>query len=423
MLKIKRYLLDKLIQHVEKKEISLIVGPRQAGKTTTILDLKAHLDRKDAKTLFLSLDNEIDRQAFSSQMALVKKIELELGKKSGVVFIDEIQRKEDAGIFLKGIYDMNLPYKFIVTGSGSMELKEKIHESLLGRKTVFELNTVSFQEFVNFKTNYRYEDKWNDFFNIEQEKGDSLLEEYLCFGGYPRVIVEERLEDKRNIINEILTSYLEKDISFLLKVERVDAFSRLMKILAGQIGQIINHSEISSTVGIALPTLKNYLWYAEKTFTINILTPFFRNIRKELSKSPTAYFYDLGFRNNCLGIFSSVANPVEFGYLFQNFVFNILKEKLSGTGARLHFWRTKDMAEVDFVVDAGKKVIPVEVKFKKFKDIQIERSLRNFIEKYKPDIAIIINRNFDKSVKINDTKVIFSPYWKLAEILDEGLIL
>src|SRR3989338_8852975 len=126
---IKRALLRDLKEHFNKKEITFIVGPRQAGKTTLMFLLKKYLDRLEEKTVYLTLDIERDRQFFASQESLINKIKLVIGDK-GYVFIDEIQRKENAGIFLKGIYDMNLPYKFIVSGSGSVELKEKIHESL-----------------------------------------------------------------------------------------------------------------------------------------------------------------------------------------------------------------------------------------------------------------------------------------------------
>ncbi len=95
---------------------------------------------------------------WSRRRRWIRKLELDLGKRGGFVFIDEIQRKEDAGRFLKGLHDLKMPYKFIVSGSGSLELKEKIHESLVGRKRLFELATLTFEEFVNFKTSYKYSD-------------------------------------------------------------------------------------------------------------------------------------------------------------------------------------------------------------------------------------------------------------------------
>jgi predicted AAA+ superfamily ATPase len=124
---IERKLFEDLKRHLSQKEISLIVGPRQAGKTTLMLMLRDYLVQQGNNTLFLSLDFDSDQPFFTSQINLVNKIQLEIGKKKGYVFIDEIQRREDAGIFLKGLHDLNFPYKFIVSGSGSLELKEKIH--------------------------------------------------------------------------------------------------------------------------------------------------------------------------------------------------------------------------------------------------------------------------------------------------------
>jgi predicted AAA+ superfamily ATPase len=416
---IKRKIFEELKNHLTSKEISLIVGPRQVGKTTLMLMLKEHLEKEGKKTLFLNLDVEHDKQFFVSQSALIRKINLELGNERGYVFIDEIQRKENAGIFLKGIYDLNLPHKFIVSGSGSLELKEKIHESLVGRKRIFELTPVSFEELVNFKTDYLYENKLSDFFEIEKEKTENFLKEYLNFGGYPRVVLEEKLSEKIKIIDEIYHSYLEKDISNLLKVERVDAFTSLIKILASQIGRLLNYSEISSTLGISIQTLKNYLWYAEKTFIIQRITPYFKNVRKEITKSPTVYFYDLGLRNYALGFFGKVEFSPDLGFLFQNFILNILKEKIRFSNANIHFWRTKDKAEVDFVIDLGKEVLPVEAKYKKLKEPQIERSTKSFIEKYQPKQAWVINLNLDEEIKLNKTKVKFLSFHKMFSEIEK----
>ncbi|MCL0083620.1 ATP-binding protein [Thermodesulfovibrionales bacterium] len=409
---IKRKLLKELKEHLPKKEISLIIGARQVGKTTLMLLLKECLERKGEKTVFLNLDSEMDKEFFVSQETLIRKIKLEIGKNQGYVFIDEIQRKENAGIFLKGIYDLNLPYKFIVSGSGSMELKERIHESLVGRKRVFELNPISFDEFVNFKTDYRYENKLVNFFDIEKERTENFLNEYLGLGGYPRVVLEEKLSEKTKNIDEIFCSYLEKDISYLLKVQKLDVFSSLIRILASNIGGLINFSELASTLGISVLTVKNYLWYAEKTFVIQRLTPYFKNVRKEVTKSPVIYFYDLGLRNYSLGIFGNIKGMGQ-GFLFQNFIFNLLKEKFRFSGGSLHFWRTKDKAEVDFIVDFGREVIPIEAKYKKMNKPRVERSMKTFIEKYKPKESWVVNLNFEKEIEIEKTKVKFLPFHRI----------
>ena len=412
---IKRKLFKELKEHLSQKEISVIIGPRQAGKTTLMELLQSCLKKEKKNTVFLSLDFEADKKHFASQNNLISKIQLEIGKSRGYIFIDEIQRKENAGLFLKGLYDLKLPYKFIVSGSGSVELKEKISESLFGRKRIFELNTISFQEFVNFRTDYRYEEKFVDFFTVEKDKGRDLLIEYLNFGGYPRQILEPQLKEKSKIMDEIYHSYLEKDILYLLRVEKIEAFSSLVKILAGQTGKIVNYSELSSTLGISLKTIKNYLWYIQKTFIVQKITPYFTNVRKELSKSPIMYFYDLGLRNYALGLFGNLTIPSELGFVFQNFILNVLKEKLRFTAGELHFWRTKDRAEVDFIIKFGKSIIPVEVKFKELTEPEVGRSLRNFILKYQPEKAQIINLSFKKSIKIDKTRIEFLPFYELVK--------
>ena len=127
---INRSLYPDLINHLDKKEISVIVGPRQAGKTTLMMEIEKYIKEKGGNCLFYNLDVERFSSYFLSQESLLSKIQLEFGKSKGVVFIDEIQRKSNAGLFLKGLYDMNLPYKFIVSDSGSLELKENIYGML-----------------------------------------------------------------------------------------------------------------------------------------------------------------------------------------------------------------------------------------------------------------------------------------------------
>lgn len=409
---IKRNRYEELKSHLSKKEISFIIGPRQSGKTTLMLMLKDHLERTQQKNLFLNLDIEADKQFFSSQANLISKIKLEIGEGKGYVFIDEIQRKEDAGVFLKGIFDMNPPYKFIVSGSGSVELKERIHESLVGRKRIFELPPLSFEEFVNFKTEYKYEGKLREFLSLHKERAVNLLDEYMNFGGYPRAVLDETIEEKRKTINEIYQSYIEKDISYLLKIRKTEDFTNLVKISASQIGSIFRISEISSTLGISYKTVKDYLWYLEKTFIIHRLSPFFKNVRKEISKSPVFYFYDLGLRNFAIGSYGNVVNPKEKSFLFENFVFNLLKEKIRDSSALIHFWRTKDGAEVDFVINYGKEQVPLEVKYREFKEPAMTRSFQNFIERYHPERAFVVNLNFDKVLFRNKTKIQFVPFYK-----------
>jgi len=409
---IKRDLYQDLKEHISKKEITFVAGPRQAGKTTLMLMLRDELLKEGKKVLYLNLDIEMDKQFFGTQLDLIKKIELEIGKQ-GYVFIDEIQRKNDAGVFLKGIYDQNLPYKFIVSGSGSVELKEKVHESLAGRKRIFELSTISFKEFLNYKTGYKYDEKIIDFFKLEKGKTQKFLEEYISFGGYPRVVLDETFKEKNSTINEIFQSYLEKDIYYLFKVQKSEIFINLIRILASQVGKLVNYSELSNTIGINILTLKNYIWYLEKTFILKRVSPFYKNIRKEITKSPIFYFYDLGMRNFVLNVFGKPYSIPDKGFLFQNFIFNILYKRLKETSATINFWRTQDKAEVDFVLNYGNKYIPIEVKYSLSKKPVVPRSLLSFIKKYGPERAFIINLEKKDILKIDNTEIIFMPFYDL----------
>ena len=409
---IKRDIYVDVSEHVGKKEITLIIGPRQAGKTTLMKMLQQQLQKEGKKSIFMSLDFEKDAVHFVSQQALLKKLQLECGATGGYVFIDEIQRKENAGLFLKGLYDMELPYKFIVSGSGSLELKEKIHESLVGRKKIFELSTVSLHEFLQYKTRYRYADI-KEFCITHSEEAQQLLMEYINFGGYPRVILEDALRNKMDVINDIYSSYIEKDISYLLRIEKTESFKNLIRILASQSGRLLSFSELSSTLGISIQTVKNYIMYAEKTFILTLIPPFFTNVRKEITKSPVVYFNDIGLLNFISGKFGEIDQVYENGFFFQNVIFLLLKNRYSEGNISIHYWRTKDKAEVDFIIRKGMEIVPVEVKCSQCADVAIGRSLRSFIERYNPPKALIVNLSTKAEKKINDTTVAWTPWYEL----------
>jgi predicted AAA+ superfamily ATPase len=407
---IKRKIKDKIVKSLKLKEITIITGARQIGKTTLVKEIIKDLNKKGKRTLYFNLDVEEDSEHFDSQAKLLNKIRLEVGSERAYIFIDEIQQKENAGRFLKGIYDMDLPYKFIVTGSGSLELKERISEALTGRKYLIQMSSVSFLEFLNHKTNYKYQDRLSLFFETEGQKTELLLNEYLVFGGYPAVVTADTISRKQEIMNEVFTSVITKDISYLLNVRQPDKFIKLIQLLAAQQGGLLNYSQLAQDVGLKLETLKTYLWYAEQIFIITIVKPYFTNLKKEITKSPTFYFNDMGMLNF---VKNKLVTSPEDGFLFQNFVYLILKEKFDNGLARINYWRTKDKAEVDFILHAGQDVIPVEVKYKKMKQPVLSRSYQSFLKKYAPAKGIVVNMELDETVVINGTQVFFLPFWKL----------
>lgn len=399
---IKRKIYQELLGHLENPEITILVGSRQAGKTTLMDLLKDDLLTRGQETIGFNLEREEDLPFFKNQLALVDRLKLAFGDNRGYVFIDEIQRLENAGLFLKGVYDRNLPYKFIVTGSGSLELKEKIHESLAGRKRMFEISTLSLEEFVNYKTNYKYEDKLTEFFKIDTEISNNLLKEYLLWGGYPKVVLADKAVDKIAILGDIYHSYLEKDVKNLLGITKSEEFTKLLMILADQIGKVANVSEISSTLGIDRETTKKYLWLLKKTFITSEVRPFYKNLRKELTKRSVFYFNDLGMRNYILNRLDQKNLEVDGGFLFQNLVYFFLKNVIINESAKVNYWRTLDGAEVDFIINSGTEILPIEVKFKKLNEIKISRSMNSFINAYHPEKMIIVNLDLNKDEKIND---------------------
>ena len=412
-MEIQRNLIKKLRTHLKAKEITLLVGSRQVGKTTLLRQLGKEREAAGDQCLFYNLDYESDLQLFSSQEKLLRQLDLVTGRKRAYVFIDEIQRKENAGIFLKGIYDQLLPYKFIVSGSGSLELKEKIHESLAGRKRMFELETVSFTEFAHYKTTYTYDERLSDYLDLQPESAQHLLLEYLNFGGYPRVVTGQDLSEKLAVLREIYQSYLEKDIRLLLQIEKSQAFTNMMRLLGLRIGNTVDYSNLSNDAGLSFSTLKKYLWYAEKTFVLELLPPFFRNKEKEIVKAPQVYFKDLGLRNIMLEKAGKIQFIKEAGFEFQNFVYRLLKEYIGDQLFSLHYWRTKNQAEVDFVIDRVQDLLPVEVKARSLKKPTISRSLRSFIDTYKPKEAWLVNLSLDTSLMVGKTKVLFRPWYRL----------
>ena len=129
----------------------------------------------------------------------------------------------------------------------------------------------------------------------------------------------------------------------------------------------------------------------------------------------TIYFNDIGLRNFALNQFGNESSFEHSGHLFQCFVFAILQEILRNRFYTIHYWRTTDLAEVDFVIRSGNRIIPMEVKFSKLKTDRISRSFRNFINSYNPEKAYIINLDYSNKIVLNNTVVNFIPYYQLYE--------
>ncbi len=414
---IQRKVYFELQKHLDSSEISLILGPRQAGKTTLMLKLMEWLKKNNKPTAYFNLDNFEDQSFFKTQNTLLDRIEKLVGSKNGFVFIDEIQRMENAGLFLKGLYDTSRKYKYIVSGSGSLELKANVIEPMTGRKKIFYCLPLSFTEFAAYKLGVSFK-KAKLGLSDNHFKTERIIKEYFSYGGYPAVVLVEKEKGKLELLKEIYKSYLEKDIQLLLGVEKGWAFETLVKILAGKTGQIVNRAELASTCGINEKTVEKYLFLLEKTFIISMVRPFFRNARKEMIKSPKIYFNDLGFLSLAKGRFGA---PDIEGDVFENACFLRLKELELLESVK--YWRSSAGAEVDFIISDAKTgtIVPVEAKVSARKEA-LGKSLISFISSYKSRFACIyaLSGLEEKELTRFNCKIRFMPYFSLP-VFNQGI--
>lgn len=406
---IKRDIVDSIIEHLDEKEITVIVGPRQVGKTTILDHIERHLLEKKGispRNIFrFNLDLVRDLTFFQDQGDVISFIKSR--KKEGEVmyfFIDEVQRLENAGVFIKGIYDLNLGVKFVLTGSSSLEIKSKVHEALTGRKKVFQVMPLSANEYLRYvdKDLFEVVERGEDLIEYDVERLIRILSEFAVFGGYPRVVVEQNSEKKISILEELYTSYLEKDILGFLKVRNIMAFNKLVSLLATQVGSLLNVSQLAGEVGLQVKTVEQYLNDLANTFIISLVPPFFTNRKKELIKTPKVYFIDTGLRNFALGRFEDLERRDDKGALFENAVASELL-KIIKPPTTLHYWRTLQKAELDFVVRSGDgKLTSIEVKAKRLKEISLSRSYYSFLAKYRPQRALLVNYALRKEAKVKN---------------------
>ncbi|OIP75805.1 MAG: hypothetical protein AUK06_01185 [Parcubacteria group bacterium CG2_30_36_18] len=370
----------------------LFVGSRQAGKTTILKQLQAILEKETRNIYFLNLEElEYLELLNQSPKNIFKIFSLDLNQKN-YLFIDEMQYLKNPSNFLKYLYDeYQGKIKLLVSGSSAFYLDKKFKDSLAGRKKVFYVFTLSFKEFLRFKNEDALAQKNFQTLSLkEREKYSFYYQEYIIYGGYPRVVLAP-LQEKEDLLREIAFSYIKKDI-YEANIRQEEMFYKLFKILASQIGNLVNSSELAALLGISKTAIDNYLYVMQKSFHLCLLRPFFKNVRKELSKMPKVYFYDLGLRNFFVRNFNSFAVREDKGPLLENAVFRQLREKYDEES--LKFWRTIQKNEIDFIADE-KKAFEVKIKPKEFK----EKKYQLFLENY-PDIELsIVSIDIDKKEK------------------------
>jgi len=358
-----------LENYLENGRVLLIYGSRQVGKTTLLTEFleKTNLKYKLASGDDIRTQEILSSQDFSKILQYVSGYEL--------LAIDEAQRIPNIGLGLKIIVDQKPDISVIATGSSSFELAGQTGEPLTGRKKTLTLFPLSQIELSNI---------YNDFELIEK------LPEYLIFGGYPAVLTKENKEDKIVILNEIVNSYLLKDILELEKVKGSKTLLDLLRLLAFQVGSEVSLSELGRQLAIDSKTVARYLDLLEKSFVLFNLRGYAKNLRKEVTKKSKYYFYDNGIRNAIISNFNDLNLRDDVGRLFENFLVceRLKNQSYNKIFANNYFWRTWDKQEVDWIEEREGKLFGFEFKWTESKS----RSLKSFMDNYGNTETKTVNR-------------------------------
>ncbi len=426
---IHRSKFDLIKNRFYEKNIELIIGPRQSGKTTImfmlIFNLLQHHNIKSDQIFYISLDSIFYLSEFENPMFFLRKLKDFYSKEKRIfLFIDEIQRLKNPGKFLKGIYDLDKNIKIFVTGSSSLEIKAKIKEFLTGRKKESLILPISFKEYLDdekaIKNLKQFENLsikslqyWLENENLYGKYLSNRMNEFAILGSYPAILNQNKNEKKKEELWEIYNSYIKKDIVDFMNIAKVNIYNNLVKTLSSQIGNLINKSEISSLIGSNMLTISKYINILQETYVIYQLPPYVSNRRNEIKSTHKCYFLDNGIRNLSINQFSKINDRADKGALLENIVFNeFMKNKT--LDEEIYFWRTKAGAEMDFVLQKDNEIIPVELKAGTAKNKTLSKSFYAFLNHFKPRKAIFLNRDYFGIKVIDKTNVFFIPiHWFL----------
>ena len=311
------------------KRVLIIYGPRRIGKTTMLREYLTTQSNK--KILSVIGDDATVRKIFSTERLSILK---EFAAPYDIIAIDEAQYVPSIGLGLKMLID-SFPEKiFIATGSSSFELGNQVGEPLTGRHFLLTLFPLAQSEL-----------------HLGSFTAKANLEQTLIYGSYPEIIATDDVTEKARILNELISSYLYKDVLALEKIKSPDLLRDITRMLAYQIGHEVSMNEIAVTLNMDVKTVGRYLDLLEKMFIIKKARGYSRNLRNEISKKARYYFLDNGIRNAVINQFGTLPQRNDQGALWENFCFMELvkKDNLADITSTFYFWRTHQGQEVDIV--------------------------------------------------------------------------
>ena len=375
-----REIINSIAKVLSREEFIILTGARQTGKTSILLLIKQILEKQKETCFYFNLEDPDFLTPFNQHPFNLFEF-LPDSKNKLYVFIDEIQYLDHPSRFLKLLFDeKRTQIKIITTGSSSFYIDKKFKDSLVGRKFLFEIYPLNFSEFLTFNDREDLrelqEKKINTYYRKELQ---NLYQTYFTFGGYPKVALTKDLEIKKIILGEIGASYVKKDV-IEAGLKSPEKYFSLLRVLAGQTGQLLNIQELSKSLKISHKTVEEYLYVMQKSYQVALIRPFYRNIKKELTKMPKVYFYDLGLRNFFLKNYEALEQRVDKGQFLENIVFKEFLHRVADLD-KINFWRTQDKKEVDFVLD--KEAYEIKYNQKKIK----KNRYQSFLEQY-PEINL-----------------------------------
>jgi uncharacterized protein len=371
---IKRSLFRTISKRISDNKAIILLGPRQAGKSTLLKELEIILPQP-VKTVN---GDEADVRALLTN-STSSQLKSFIGNAKTLV-IDEAQRIENVGLTLKLITD-NLPTKIVATGSSAFELANKINEPLTGRKWEHMLFPISYTEMVNHTS------------QLEERR---LLETRLVYGYYPEVVNSSGKEI--DLLKQLANSYLYKDILMWQRIQKPERLEKLAQALAFQVGSEVSYHELGQMTGLDNETVERYLLLLERAFIIFRLTTFSRNLRNELKKTRKIYFFDNGLRNALINQFGPIGMRQDVGALWENFLISERMKYIQYNELyrNRYFWRTHTQQEIDYIEEYNGKLCAFEFKWNPKAKVHFPNS---FLEAYPGvETSVITPANFEEFV-------------------------
>jgi len=384
---IKRQLESTIKSCLSRFPCVILIGARQVGKSTLMKKVLPH-----AK--FFDLEDLEDYNFISSDPKLFLKTH------HGPLVIDEAQFCPDLfkALRVKIDEDRSVNGRFLLSGSSSPHLLNKVCETLAGRIAIIEVPCLTWSEALGRKKSKFYSSLEDPKTLLKLKQNYSIDELFeLCFYGlYPEPFLK-RNDNKffRAWQDNYFRTYIERDIRALFPNLELEAYRKLIMMLAQSSGDTIKYSQFSSSLGISEPTVKKYLNTAEGTFIWSSLKAFDKNSKKRLIKMPKGYLRDtilINYSYKLTDIDQMLSRP-NFGLIWESFIIEQIYKNLQNVLPRPDFcyYRTQNKAEIDLVIETSKSLIPIEIKTNSsFKKDHI-LNMKNFMQEYMCDFGLLIN--------------------------------